>query len=310
MKQNIVIVGIGRIAARVAKGIEASRDGRLYGVVSRNIISAFDFVSQKEGVEVFANYEAALADEHVDVVYLCVPNAQHFPYIIQALKANKHVLCEKPMLLNQKQLQQCFALAKKQSVFLMECHKGLCLPLIDEIEQILAQGGIGELSHIEASYGARLLEPNTHWLWDAQSGGCHFDLGVYAVAFAHYLTKSKPEQNRIQYKQNPQGCVVGYQVMVRYENGITAHLASSFESQRDNRAVLYGSQGRIEIDRFWKHTQARWYQGEVLQLVEVSQANDFTPEIDHALDCIAAGLIESPRISQEMSREILKTIKG
>jgi len=93
---NWIVIGIGDITCRrVIPAIQAESRSRLYGVVTRNPAKAAHF-----GAKAWTSLEEALADPAVQAVYVGTPVFLHAPQTIQALRAGKHVLCEKPMAMN------------------------------------------------------------------------------------------------------------------------------------------------------------------------------------------------------------------
>lgn len=106
---NIVILGCGSIAHRVAKGIQYSK-GTLYGVASRSESKAREFAKQYDISNVY-DYDSCLEDENVDIIYISTINPTHYELTKKALIAHKHVICEKPFVSTSKEIQELFQIA-------------------------------------------------------------------------------------------------------------------------------------------------------------------------------------------------------
>ena len=127
----------------------------------------------------YASYEALLTD--VDAVYISTPHLIHYELAKRALQAKKHVLCEIPLVLKQKQAKELYALAESQGVILMEAHKTAHCPAFNHLMVMIKSGAIGEVVDIEASL-SRLLPDKTRREFDAaQAGGSMYESGVYPL---------------------------------------------------------------------------------------------------------------------------------
>lgn len=305
------ILGLGKIADRVAKGIEYAKNGELVAVSSRNIDKAKAFAYKYHADIFYDNYIDMLQDDRVDIIYICTPNILHKEHIMLALKYHKHVICEKPMVLNLEDLDECFAYARKQNCFLMEAHKTVFTPLNIYLLEKINEGIIGEIKYIEAQYASNVLSSQkkiSSWHYDKEGGGCLYDIGVYPIAYANYFASSKiKEYELIQHKVDDTFCDQAH-AMITYENGIMAHIATSWQCDMVNTAYIYGELGYIECHNFWKNTQAILVKDEKRILIEKEMKSDFTGEIEHAINCIEKGWIESNIMGYEQSANILRII--
>ena len=127
--KNIGILGPGNIANRVAKGVICSPKANLYAVASRNIDKAKSF-ADKYGAEIYyGSYEEMLNDPNVDLVYICTPNTFHYEQIKLCLVHGKHVICEKPMVKDEAQIREIFAMAREKNCFLLKIIHRQQLPI-------------------------------------------------------------------------------------------------------------------------------------------------------------------------------------
>ena len=313
--KNVGILGLGNIANRVAKGVLCSQKANLYAVASRNIDKAKKFADKYGANTYYGNYEEMLKDSSVDLVYICTPNIFHYEQIKLCLSHGKHVICEKPMVKDEVQVRELFALARKQGCFLMEAEKTMFTPLNKKVKEMIEEGVIGKLHTIRAQYCSEGLDglPEDHWVLGEGFGGCTYDIGVYPICASHFYADAKMKEFQAEAVRNPEfNCDFGMDADIFYENGIYANVRANWFYQAENKgkAVLVGEKGYLEIPAYWKGTQAYLHKaGQVTEIV-VDMESDFEGEITHAIECIENGLLESPILGEEMSVEIIRVVEA
>ena len=311
--KNICILGLGSIAKRVAIGIQYAKNARLYAVCSRNSKKAQEFADQFLLPCFFTSFEELLEDNRIDVVYICTPNQLHKEHILSCLRHKKHVICEKPMVLCTKDLIECFEEAKKNQCFLMEAHKCVFTPLNQYIHKILQEGIIGKVHLIEAQDADDLLVQKKEvpaWHFEKEGGGCLYDIGVYPIAYANFMAQSPIQKVQLMDHKMNDRFTAHAQANILYENGIMAHIATSWVSKMENTAHIYGEKGSIHCHNFWKNTQALLVRNGQEEKITVSMESDFTKEVEHAIECIEKGCIESNIMGFDASKQILKVIES
>ncbi len=308
---NIGLIGIGQIAKRAANGINLAANAQLYAVASRSMAKAQAFAQEHHAIKAYDDYEKLCQDPLVAMVYICTPNVYHKEHIMMALDHHKHVICEKPMLMNIEDLEACFEHAKKQGCFLMEAHKTVFTPLNHHLFNLISEGIIGKVHFIEGQYASEVLPSKksiADWHFQSEGGGCLYDIGVYPLAFANYFANSKIiEHQTMIHKVDGIFCDQA-QAMIRYENGIMAHIATSWQCDMVNMGYIYGELGYIEYKNFWKNTQAYLVKNGQRTLIEVKMKSDFTGEIEHAVECVEKGWLQSNVMGFVQSAAILDII--
>lgn len=306
-KINIGVLGIGSISARVFKGIQLACNANLYAVCSRSLEKARTCAKKYDVNVYYHSYTDMLSDPNVDLIYILTPNYLHKSHILLALSYGKHVMCEKPMCLDVFELQDCFALAKKKGLFLMEAHKTVFNPLNQRVLSILSTGRIGNVHTIEAQYASVIssFSELPDWHLSKRGSGCLYDIGVYPIAYANFMAGNKLKKVIVHDQKHKSGFVTQAHILVEYENGIQAHLATSWLTSMENTAYIYGDKGYIKTKNFWKNTEAEIVIGNDREVLVVEMGSDFTPEIEHACDCILNHVTESPIMSEAASKSIL-----
>ena len=307
---NIVILGCGYIANRVAKGIQFSK-ASLYGFASRDKEKAKEYAMRHKATTYFS-VEECLNDENIDLIYVATPNPTHYQYVKEVLKHKKHVICEKPFVASKKEAEELFQLARENNCFLMEAHKTCFTPLN---ELLLARlNEIGDIKSIEASFTSSFNEESCkEWNIDGNMGGSFYDLGVYPICFSNLYANSNVEETNFSiemYKNNV--CDQKCECQITYANGIKAKVLSCWGKQKDNfgKAIVIGTNGKIEIENFWKNDIAMLIIKDKEEIVKVLQDSDFTGEINHAYECITNAKLESPIMSKEATLQILYVLEN
>ncbi|RUS15190.1 hypothetical protein BC937DRAFT_92779 [Endogone sp. FLAS-F59071] len=160
------IIGTGGIAHTFARALKESQTGILVAVASRNHTSADKFGSEFELApeHCHASYDTLLSDPVVQAVYVSVLHPAHAEWTIKACDAGKHVLCEKPMGVNQWEVMAMINAARKNNVFLMEAYMYRCHPQTEKLIEMIRSGVIGDIKVVRATF-------SYCWPKDEQSKG-------------------------------------------------------------------------------------------------------------------------------------------
>lgn len=313
---KVAILGLGNIANRVAVGMQEAKNANLYAVASRDKQKAESFKERYHAQVAYSDYESLLKDDNVELVYICTPNHLHYEQILLCFKYHKHVICEKPLVSNRDEIKTLFQEADKQGCFLMEAEKALFTPLNVKIKSIIKQGKIGKLLSIKADYCYNILEenlPKDHWAFDARYGGCSYDVGVYPICFANFYADANIyDVNATAASYLDYVCDFNMCANIIYENSIIATVNSSwlYETLHKGCGYLFGEKGYIEIPAFWKGKEAYIITDGNKEKISVSMESDFAGEIEHAIDSINQGLLQSPILDCNASLEIMKVLEA
>ena len=189
------IVGPGRIAdTAIAPGIGRSEDGFLQAVVSRDPGRAEAFAAKHGAARATTSYEDMLADPRVDVVFIGTPNAQHPQQAIAAMRAGKHVLCDKPLALAVADAEEVLRVAGETGVKLGVGFMSRHHPAHQEARRIIRSGAIGDVVLIQAEFSPGAHRP-VGWRTDPAPSGARGGLDHDAVDIRYVrptLPKSDP----------------------------------------------------------------------------------------------------------------------
>lgn len=287
MKQlKIVVVGLGKISTRVIAGIDAVEGFELYGVVSSSPLKAEAIRQTHPNVQYFEEYEDALYDHEVDVIYICTPNQVHEAQIRQAIQHGKHVCCEKPMLVKSHTVKELYALAKEYHVQLFEMQKAVHLPLTQLVKYHLQMGTIGEINYIEASFGRISTIEKDAWIRNIMYGGAALDVGVYPLSYVLYLLDQDQVELFNQYSDFRHGYEQTWVCTLKMSSGTLVNLQASKVCNLANECVIHGTRGTIRIPHYWKGDTAYLINDDEETTLTAIMSNDFAPQLEHAYQSI------------------------
>ena len=208
------------------------------------------------------------------------------------------------MLSTCKEIDEVFDLAKQNNCFLMEAHKTCFTPLQEQILNRIHE--IGKVLQVKAWYCDE-FDPThlSEWNVEPNMGGSFYDIGVYPLVFSNLYANSNIKFLKFNVtKHKEYDCDFDCTCEMRYENDVVATIQSSWSHKKENKGIIIGSKGTIGIINFWKNTEAKIIINNKEEIIQVHQDSDFTGEINHAVDCISKGLLESPRMSKHASIQI------
>lgn len=308
------ILACGKIAKKFAADLQLVDDGILVAVASRNIDNARAFAEEYPAKHVFGSYEELVACKDVDVIYVASPHSHHHEHTMLCLNGGKPVLCEKAFAINQRQAMEMVALARSKNIFLMEALWTRFLPHYLKVRAMLAQGMIGEPKGVLANFGFKPTEPISPRIYDpALGGGTVLDIGIYPIFLAQSLL-GVPDKILATMEPASTGIDQQCSMIFQYKSGAVATLFSTFESNLETDADIFGSKGRIRLtNRFYEPSATiQYYTGTVesrsLIPVEREPGWGYQFEIRHVNDCIKKGLTESPVHSLDDTLSLMQTL--
>lgn len=261
---NVGVIGCGKIAqVRHLPEYSDNADANIAAVTSLNRERAEE-VGRKYSARVYATYEELLDDPAIDAVSVCTANASHCAITVSALKAGKHVLCEKPMATTLEDCELMVRTASETGKRLMIAHNQRFAPAHITAKDLLGQGAIGELLTFRTVFCHKgpeswTINPGDNWFFDADRAafGVLGDLGVHRIDLLHYLTGGRITSVRATLKtldkKNHTGGKIGLDdnalCIFEMDNGSTGTMAVSWTcyGPEENSTVLYGTQGVMRI---------------------------------------------------------------
>jgi 1,5-anhydro-D-fructose reductase (1,5-anhydro-D-mannitol-forming) len=245
---NWIVIGIGDIATRrVIPAIQAEPRSRLYGLVTRDPAKAAPF-----NTKFWATLDDALTDPAVNAVYVGTPVFLHAPQTIQSLRAGKHVICEKPMAMNEAEARSMVDAATQAGKTFGVAYYRRCYPKVQRAKQLLAAGAIGKPVLAELTCHSWFDGTGSRsWLVDPAKagGGPLFDIASHRIDVLNFLF-GQPQRVTAQLSNVVHHYAVedNATVMIEYADGVRAVVDVRWHSKisRDECRIR-GTKGEIEL---------------------------------------------------------------
>ncbi|MBS3787011.1 Gfo/Idh/MocA family oxidoreductase [Candidatus Bipolaricaulota bacterium] len=303
------ILGTANIAGKaLVPGIRDSKNSELYAVGSRAGSKAQRFAEKFDIPESYGSYKSLLDDPKVEFVYIPLPNHLHHKWTIESAKKGKHVLCEKPLGLNSKEVREMFEVADEHGVKLMEGFMYRFHPQVLRVKELLQEGEIGEPTFFRGAFSFPLVaqdrEDDIRWKKE-MGGGSLMDLGTYSVNTVRYLFDEEP--NRVfarDRKHSDHSAEAETQAILEFPDGKTATLDSSFLlSKRANYEVV-SKNGRIRASNAYGPGQYKRLNVEIEQdnstVIETLEGvNEYALEVDELVNAVSKD--RKPMVTKEDS---------
>jgi predicted dehydrogenase len=241
---RIGILGCANIARQFSRDVVASPSVRCVAVASRNADTAAAFAGQHGVARHYGSYEALLAAADIDAVYLPLPNSLHAEWAIAAAARGKHVLCEKPLALNEAQARAMFDAARQHGVMLLESYPYYFQPHTGAMVALLQGGAIGSVRSVQSSFGFML---------PSAPGNIRLNAGSYALSIIRLAMGCAPRRVRADATWADSGVDISAMATLTYADGRRAQLSCAMDGANHRRATIVGTAGTIETE-YLNHT--------------------------------------------------------
>ncbi len=243
------LVSTANINRKVIPAIRESERGVLAAVASRDLGQATAYAAEWQIPSAFGSYEAMLASDEVDAVYISLPNHLHTEWTVRALEAGKHVLCEKPFALSLADVDRMIETARRTGLVLAEAFMYRHHPQSKVVGQWLADVRLGEVLRVSAVFNFSGMDEDNVRLQPDMGGGSLWDVGVYPISFAQYVMGGPPKWVFGDQWLGDNGVDMGFVGQMRYEGRQIAQVACSFYTPYHTRAEITGTEGTLTLER-------------------------------------------------------------
>ncbi|MEZ5669360.1 MAG: Gfo/Idh/MocA family oxidoreductase [Alphaproteobacteria bacterium] len=298
-KVRFAVVGAGWISqVAFMPGVAGAGNAAMTAIVSGNAGNArklADFYGI-DRIYSYEQYDAMLAADVCDAVYVALPNSMHADYTIRAARAGKHVLVEKPLAVTEAECTAMIAAAAEAGVWLMTAYRLHNEPGTVEVLERIRQGAIGTPRMFSSVFGFQST-PDNHRLLAEHWGGPLQDLGVYCVNAARHVFGAEPVEaiamtvrgdgdDRFREVEEAIGATL------RFPNGGIAQFIASFGSAGIDHYRVVGSEGEISMNpgyRFETATRMRLTRGAETTERVFPQIDHFGAQTAYFAECIRNG---------------------
>ncbi|MGB4703800.1 MAG: Gfo/Idh/MocA family oxidoreductase [Candidatus Saccharicenans sp.] len=282
------ILGCAAIAEKAfIPAIKKADGAELLAISSRDAEKAKDWAARFGLKKAFGSYEELLSDPEIDAVYNPLPNHLHHPLTMAALRAGKHVLCEKPLALTAAEVREMFAEAEKNHRLLMEGFMYRFHPRLKRALELIESGAIGEPLLVRATFNFIFDRDPANYRWNPSSGGgALYDVGCYTLNASRLVFRSEPVRIEAAARLDEKsGIDLTTSVLCEFTGNRQALLACSFELEFQSTLEISGRLGRIFLDRAFsaKHfeTEIQLIRNQKAEIFHFPPADQFQLMIEH-----------------------------
>lgn len=244
---NWAVLGTGVIANEMAQAL-VKMNKRLYAVANRTHQKALDFAERYGVQKVYDQIDDVFEDETVDIIYITSPHNTHYEFMKKALEHGKHILVEKSITLNSRELDEMITLAAEKKLILAEAMTIWHMPIYKKLWEIIQSGQLGKVQIITMNFGSfKEYDMSNRFFNMNLAGGAMLDIGVYALSIVRSFMEEKPEDIVSQWKASPTGSDEQATILLKNKQEQMATVALSMHSKQPKRAMISCEKGYIEI---------------------------------------------------------------
>ncbi len=312
-KVNWGIIGTANIAlGSVGPGINLAENAKLTAIAGRNPEKTEKHALALNPEVTYNSYDDLLAAKDIQAVYIPLPNGLHKEWILKALRAGKHVLCEKPMCLTLKDTREVFEEAEKQGLYLAEAFAYMQNPMIGKARELLNSGAIGKLKSIDSHFYFRMDDDdNIRWVKEL-GGGAANDLGCYPISLIRYLIDEEPVAMESQSLLTTGGVDMRTSGFLNFPGDIHAVYHVGFDTEFSFGCTAFGTEGQLVIDEPFNQKgilTIKIQRPDGVEIVEVNSPDNYQLEVEDLSRCILeGGTLLTTRKHSEGNARILEDI--
>ncbi len=249
-------LGCGVIANEFAEAMK--KQGRsIYSVANRTYEKGAAFAEKHKIAKVYKDINELFTDENVDIIYISTPHNTHIPYMLEALKNGKHVLCEKSITLNSQELTEAVKLAKKNNLILAEAMTIYHMPLYRKLKEIISSGKLGDLQMVQMNFGSyKEYDMANRFFSRDLAGGALLDIGVYAISFVRWFMSETPLEILSQVKYAPTMVDEQASILLMNSKNEMSAISLTLHGKQPKRGTVVFEKGYIEIYEYPRSTKA------------------------------------------------------
>ncbi|MBS1255964.1 MAG: Glucose--fructose oxidoreductase [Deltaproteobacteria bacterium] len=234
---------------KVIPAMQQGEHSEIAAIASRNTERARAAAAKLRIPKAYGTYEELLGDTSIDAVYIPLPNHLHVPWTIKALKAGKHVLCEKPIALTASEAEELLEETRKHpQLKVMEAFMYRHHPQWLRALELINEGGIGDVKTVHSFFSYYNDDPGNIRNMAEIGGGGLMDIGCYCISLARLVFDSEPQKVLGKIEYDPQFRTDRLcSGILDFGNG-TSTFTCSTQLVPYQRVNIFGTEGRVEIE--------------------------------------------------------------
>ena len=229
---NWAVLGTGVIANEMAQALQ-KMGKTMYAVANRTHEKAVAFAEKYGIAKVYDSIDEVFVDEEVDIIYITTPHNTHYEFMKAALDHGKHILVEKSITLNSRELDD------EKQLIVAEAMTIWHMPLYKKLWEIIKNGELGKVQMITINFGSfKEYNMENRFFNMNLAGGAMLDIGVYALSIVRSFMDKKPEEVVSQRKVSPTGSDEQATILLKNDSDQMAAVALSMHSKQPKRAMI------------------------------------------------------------------------
>ena len=288
------VVGCARIATqRVMPAMADARLTALTAVASRTLSKVQAVAEAFDLPKAYGSYEELLADPEIEAVYIPLPNGFHAEWSIKAMRAGKHVLCEKPLAMDAAEAREIQAVRDETGMFCIEAFAYRFNPVVAKAFEVAQSGVLGDLRfmHTVSSFlMGRPYDPTNVRLRAEIGGGALYDMGCYAINAQRMMAGHEPlmVSAMMQWSATFDVDMAGT-ALLDFGDGLRGTIQWGFTAPGGPFSVI-GTDGRLTGPYGWGAPEGEpamlLSTGDGIEEIFVEPANDYTGEVQDLSEAI------------------------
>ena len=245
-------------ASRIGRGaiIEPARDSadvEVVAIAARSEARARDYADKHEVPNVEPDYAALLSSAGIDLIYNGLPPSEHKQWTLAALRAGKHVLCEKPFALNADEAEAMVGAASESGRTLIEAFHYRFHPLFVRVVELLDSGAIGAVQRVACHFNVPIPFERTELRYNRSlGGGAMMDLGCYPIHWARSVVGEQPRVISANADWHESGVDIAMEAELEFPRGATANVSCSMSESLPDRLdaglIVQGEKGTLVVE--------------------------------------------------------------
>lgn len=306
---NWGLLSTARINRALIKPLNASKRTRLLAVASRSQTSADAYAREWKIPRAHGRYEALLNDPEIDVIYNSLPNHLHAEWTIKALRAGKHVLCEKPLALTLAEIDAMTQAANETGKILSEAFMYRHHPQTLKVKEIAASGELGKIQLIKGAFTFTIENENDIRNFKDMGGGSVWDIGCYPISYARTMVGAGPVEVFGWQVTGPGGSDEKFIGQMKFKDGIQMQFDCGFKSPYRSYIEIVGTDAVLNIPNPFKpgiKNEIYLTQGGKAKKINIKGKELYLGEVEDMCDAVLHG--KAPRVTLADSRENVAVI--
>lgn len=305
------ILGTGRIAEIFTSELKKLPNAVVSAVGSRDKEKAQVFADRFSIPQYYGSYDDLVSCSDTDIIYVATPHSCHMDNTILSLRANKHVLCEKPFSINSHESKSMISLAKDKGLFLMDALWIRFTPLMEWLKQALKDCIIGELGMFSGSFGyAMNFDPENRVYNPELGGGALLDVGIYPLSTSIWLM-GVPDETVALAKLGHTGIDEHTGMVMKTPDGKISVIYTAVVNRMPGEFTIMGEKGYISVPGPWWHLDKLFLHlnsGHTEVKTFPFEGRGYVYMARHVMNCICEGKTESPFIPLSDTLSIMNSM--